>query len=334
MAVNRNYDRQEQRKQAEYRRAKKKARYVMISIWLGILLAAVIFLLIDVKLKLNKVSEELKEIKISQEEESYSMKSNSDSGISQVVEVDTVRVYDTADIDKPVNRDYPEILVRLQELGETNEVIRKIYDDAQNYPEKMLEALANNPEMADFVAQYTGNEEIQNTGLTEIEKEQPYPLFLQWDARWGYAAYGDNSNIGLSGCGPTSLAMVLYYLTGDETITPDKIAAYSMENGYYLSGTGTKWALITDFPLLYGIRVKQLGLDEEKMISELARGNMIICAMREGDFTAGGHFIVIYGYDSMGFKVNDSNCVARSQKSWTFQEIKNQIKNIWSFANT
>lgn len=334
MAVNRNYGRQEQRKQSEYRRTKKKAKNLVISIWLGILLAAVILLLIDVKLKLNKVSDELKEIKVSQEEEGYSMKANSDSGISQIVEVDTVRVYGAEDIDKPVNRDYPEILARLQELGETNAVIRKIYDDAQSYPEKMLEALANNPEMADFVAQYTGNEEIQNTGLTEMEKEQPYPLFLQWDSRWGYAAYGDNSNIGLSGCGPASLAMVLYYLTGDETITPDKIAAYSMENGYYLSGTGTKWALITDFPALYGIRVKQLGLDEQKMISELAKGNMIICAMREGDFTAGGHFIVIYGYDSMGFKVNDSNCVARSRKSWTFQEIKNQIKNIWSFAST
>lgn len=43
------------------------------------------------------------------------------------------------------------------------------------------------------------------------------------------------------------------------------------------------------------------------------------------------HFIVIYGYDSKGFKVNDPNCVARSNERWTFSELQYQIKYIWAY---
>ena len=53
--------------------------------------------------------------------------------------------------------------------------------------------------------------------------------------------------------------------------------------------------------------------------------------MGEGDFTVSGHFIVIYGYDEAGFKVNDPNCVARSRKRWCFNEIEQQIKKIWTY---
>ena len=40
---------------------------------------------------------------------------------------------------------------------------------------------------------------------------------------------------------------------------------------------------------------------------------------------------MIYGYDSEGFCVNDSNCVARSREKWTYDRIKKQIKHIWVY---
>ncbi len=66
------------------------------------------------------------------------------------------------------------------------------------------------------------------------------------------------------------------------------------------------------------------------MKRELDAGRIIICAMRPGDFTASGHFIVIYGYDGEGFRVNDPNCVARSRQKWPFETIQGQIKQLWS----
>ena len=70
-----------------------------------------------------------------------------------------------------------------------------------------------------------------------------------------------------------------------------------------------------------------------RVISEasvLDGGGVIICSVSRGDFTTTGHYIVIYGYESDGFLVNDPNCVARSGK-WAFSRLRSQIKNIWAY---
>ena len=166
--------------------------------------------------------------------------------------------------------------------------------------------------------------------LTKEEKKQKYPLFLQWDKRWGYEAYGD-FNIALSGCGPTTLAMAAVALTGKDTITPDKVAEYSMANGHYVEGTGTAWSLMTDGCEEFGIKSEEISLDEYVMKSHLDEGKVIICSMRKGDFTSAGHFVMIYGYNTDGFFVNDANCIYRSSRMWTFDELKNQIRILWTF---
>ncbi len=237
----------------------------------------------------------------------------------------------SAHVERPIKRTREEAVRRLEELGQSNPVIAQIGQNSSLYPENMLTALANNPEMADFAAGYLEKDKAATGGLTEGEKRQDFPLFLQWDPRWGYASYGVDSNIGLSGCGPTCMSMVLYYLTGDETLTPDRIADYAMKNGYYVEGTGTAWALMQDVPGLYGVRVIEPEISEYAFRNALSKGRVLICAMSAGDFTAAGHFIVIYGYDQDGFMVNDSNCVARSRKRWTFDEIRGQIKMVWAY---
>lgn len=234
-------------------------------------------------------------------------------------------------VDSPRERNSREVLETLKELGQRDERIAAICENSGAYPQRLLEALANNPEMADFVEGWLTAEHRAAGGLTESEKEEACPLFLQWDPRWGYAPYGDDSCIAVSGCGPTCLSMALYYLTGDESLTPDVIAAYSMENGYYLSGTGTLWALMEDVAPRYGVSVSMPDASEREMQAALDAGNVLILSMRPGDFTAGGHFIVIYGYDQDGFLVNDPNCVARSRMRWTYDQIRGQIKQLWAF---
>ncbi len=245
-------------------------------------------------------------------------------------EVDYVSSIGVVNVGKPVQRTSSQILERLSEMGQSDPVIQEIYNNYSLYPENLLAALANNPEMADFVTGYPDGGRATAGGLTSHEKEQDFPLLLQWDPRWGYQSYGTD-NIGLAGCGPTCMSMVLFYLTRDEKLTPDRIAAYSMENGYYVEGTGTAWALMEDMPKLYDIKVTKPRVSERAMKSVLDDGGIIICAMEEGDFTVSGHFIVIYGYEAEGFKVNDPNCVARSSRRWSFDVLEPQIKNIWAY---
>jgi predicted double-glycine peptidase len=54
--------------------------------------------------------------------------------------------------------------------------------------------------------------------------------------------------------------------------------------------------------------------------------------MGPGDFTTTGHFIVLTGYDGQGFIINDPNSEENSEKIWTYQQLKNQIKNLWAFS--
>lgn len=260
--------------------------------------------------------------------------SGSQDRITQdTVDADYADLWGLDQVDKPQKRTIREILRRLEELSNKSEFIAQVAESYQDYPENLLEALANNPEMADFASHYLENKGIvTGEGLTKSEKSQEYPLFLQWDPRWGYASYGDDSVVGLSGCGPTALSMVLYYLTGNEELTPDKIAAYSMREGYYMSGTGTAWLLMEEAPPVYGVSVSQPEKNELVMHQALDRGDLIICSMGPGDFTIGGHFVVVYGYTEEGFLLNDPNCVARSRQTWPYSQIGGQIKHIWVFS--
>lgn len=254
--------------------------------------------------------------------------------IEEVTEVEEVEksyieLYGLEEVDKPEKRTEEQILLKLEELAEEYDMIREIYENVDAYSIVMLDHLANNPEMAAYVLGALESDGSVTGGFTDAELEAEFPLLLQFDPRWGYFEYG-GKEMGISGCGPTCLAMTILALTDYKDVTPDKIAAYSLANDYYVKDVGTAWDLIDEFPTLYGLTVSITGINEELMKSELDKGNMLICSVRKGIFTAGGHFIVIYGYDETGFKVNDPMCVARSNKTWTYAQFGRQIKRIWS----
>lgn len=52
--------------------------------------------------------------------------------------------------------------------------------------------------------------------------------------------------------------------------------------------------------------------------------------MRQGDFTTTGHYILLRGYDENGFFVNDPNRRQNSEKQWSYETLKGQIKNLWA----
>lgn len=311
--------------QKRARRRERQLRKRMLFILRMLILAAIMLHIREIDGQLKQVQIVLKRIEAPQYEASDELDETPQ-------EADYVNSIGIMNVERPMQRTWTETLDRLDSLGKSNPVIAKISEENDRYPERMLTALANNPEMADYVAGYLGGGGNWSGGLTEAEKNQEFPLLLQWDPRWGYQPYGNDSYIGVSGCGPTCLSMVLYYLTGDESLTPDRIADYAIENSYYVEGTGTAWALMKDFPRFYGIRVTQPQITENALKEELDEGHTLICAMGEGEFTTAGHFIVIYGYDGTGFKVNDPNCVARSRKRWDFDEIKRQIKSVWAMS--
>ena len=212
---------------------------------------------------------------------------------------------------------------------------RYTYDKELNpcfYSFPLAELYLRNPDTLEFCRRYYELRLQEPTAdLSAYADCEGVPLFLQWDLQWGYFDYGGNL-LGLSGCGPTTLAMAAYYFTGDPDMNPLTLAQFALDNGYRQLGNGTLWSFMSEGARQLGLRSRSLGLSEQAMIDALANGELIICNMAPGQFTASGHYILLTGYENGSFTVNDCNSITRSQRSWTYDEICGEILALWAIS--
>ncbi|HJC34183.1 MAG TPA: C39 family peptidase [Candidatus Mediterraneibacter faecipullorum] len=213
----------------------------------------------------------------------------------------------------------------------TDPKVREVVAHKDQYPEELIELLENNAETADFVLGYPEKKDTAPAETIGDVTQGEIPLLLQWDERWGYAYYADDM-IAVNGCGPTAIAMVAAGLTGDNTVTPYKVAQFSAGNGYYAGDSGTSWSLMTEGAQQFGIYGEEMGLSEDEVFSALENGHPIICSMRPGDFTTTGHFIVLTGVEDGKIRVNDPNSRVRSGKLWDYTRLEYQINNLWVYT--
>ena len=197
------------------------------------------------------------------------------------------------------------------------------------YPKSLIKLLERNPETEDFVLNYPLREK-QEPDLSGYDRQE-VSLFLQWDAMWGYEKYGSDF-LAVTGCGPTCLAMAGYYLTGSRNMNPRDVAEFAEENGYYASGYGSSWTLISQGSAKLGLKATELPLVKKKMTNALEAGHPVILAMGAGDFTTTGHYIVLTGLEDGLFKVNDPNSIGNSRKLWSYEQLEGQIRNIWEIS--
>ena len=210
---------------------------------------------------------------------------------------------------------------------------QSMLDDIMNstqYPKQLKDLALKNEEALEFVYDYPAEHVKEHTiDLTKEASMDSVPLFVQWDKRWGYEKYSGNF-FAASGCGPTTLSMVVVYLTHNRDASPLAVAKYSKEAGYSVDGSGSSWTLISEGCRHYGVKAKTVALDESRMKAELDAGHPIVINVGPGDFTDTGHFMVITGYDDEGFSINDPNSIEKSGKRWLFKNISSQIRAVWS----
>lgn len=199
---------------------------------------------------------------------------------------------------------------------------------ASDYPDSLVSLLARNPETEEFVLHYPEHKDKAFPISLDEYKGEAVPLFMQWDKRWGYMKYGSDM-VAMTGCGPVCLAMAGFYWTQDEAFSPDKMVSYAIEEGYCVPGNGTSWTLISEGGVKLGLDVTEIPLDENRINRNLEVGNPIICVMGPGDFTTTGHYIVMTGLENGLIRVNDPNSYANSEKLWDYDDIYDQIRNLW-----
>lgn len=139
-----------------------------------------------------------------------------------------------------------------------------------------------------------------------------FVLYLQFDSKWGGNPYA-GSTISASGCGPSSLAMVVATLK-DKSVTPAETAEWSQDNGHTYDG-GSAWSLFSEGPANWGLKSQTLftsndndfdpsrptSSDVDAAVQVLRTGGLVI-ASGTGPipFTTSGHIIVIRGVDESG----------------------------------
>lgn len=164
--------------------------------------------------------------------------------------------------------------------------------------------------------------------------------YLQTDARWKnkpYRVTGESSTIGSAGCGPTSAAMIIETLTG-QTFTPEDACNWSMQHGYKALNQGTYYSYFAAQFKAYGIDCWQLSWTNtyhipkskvhDQMLEYLKQGYYVIALMKAGNWTSGGHFVVVWWADNK-IRINDPNSTKDSRVNGDINTFRNEAAYYW-----
>lgn len=142
---------------------------------------------------------------------------------------------------------------------------------------------------------------------------------------------GKGKSASTSGCGATSMCMVIHYLTGNTSPTPYTLFKWAYDNGYY-RGDGLGHEAVSAIGKLYGVTGSWTGKNGEKIVAALKSGHPVIAHMGPGIFTNYGHYIVLKGVTDDGkILVNDPNSKSRTGKAYPLSTILKQSKTSTPF---
>ena len=159
--------------------------------------------------------------------------------------------------------------------------------------------------------------------------------FLQDDSKWGSKLYTITNNKGQtvaeSGCGPTSMAMVLNYYI-DSTITPLQTIKFALDNHHRTENDGTSWAYFEDMANEYDLDFLQTASSVEALDWMNTKNDpLIICSMKPGLWTSRGHFILLWDVEDGIAYINDPASTKQSRIENSYNYMASQCRQYFCF---
>lgn len=168
-------------------------------------------------------------------------------------------------------------------------------------------------------------------------------LYYQTDARWRYDDYsapGEKTTIGASGCGPTSMAMILA-TWADKSVTPATECKWALQHGYKCPHSGTYYGYFVPAAARYGLTCERLNtasiygnktsMLHKKVVEALKNGDLVVACMGKGTWTSSGHYIVVYWVDEVKnlIYINDPASSRTERVMGNYNTFKSQVKYYW-----
>ena len=170
-----------------------------------------------------------------------------------------------------------------------------------------------------------------NDGLSGTSFDTRVPHLYQWDPRWAYCDYS-STTFGLTGCGPTCMAMVSRAV-GGSSLTPWDMAVRARDNGFMAQYNGTDTNFFYTEAATEGFSCWEIPVTGEGITAALSAGQVVIANLSTGYFTQFGHFFVLTGLDGDGnVIVNDPYSVVRSSQTWEPSFIAGEAIGLYVFA--
>ena len=151
-----------------------------------------------------------------------------------------------------------------------------------------------------------------------------------------------NETIKTSGCGPTSMAIIVSTYENNKKYDPVYMTSEARKTGYCGGGiTGTSTGFFkkeaNTMKYKYYKASKYSKKDLNLVLQHLSQGHLVIAHMSAGHFTSGGHYMVLGGVDPETKKVyvyDPYNKVNKSYRStgsgwYSFNDII--VKEAWNF---
>lgn len=160
----------------------------------------------------------------------------------------------------------------------------------------------------------------------KYEKEVKY--FNQEDERWVGLPYKTSDNpLGKTGCGVTDMAMIQSTMK-ELDINPIEMAEYSIENGYCDNNTTTEFFDEVVKDERYKLNVQKFNCDDISKVKRLLNGgkHIAVALMRPGDFTTEGHYLVLYGIETIN-GINYFNALDSNKDNKNYKDNGNIIYN-------
>lgn len=158
-----------------------------------------------------------------------------------------------------------------------------------------------------------------DSGTTETAGD--WVFYLQYQGDWARKKYGTGT-YATSGCGPTSLAMVIASLV-DPSVTPDKVGALLVSKGYRVVG-GTAEGYVTALQDDFGYYAERYSCGEkgikDKVDNCLRTGGAVVWSSGSQPFTSVGHCMAMRGITEDGKWLladpNDKPEKKHNEKEW------------------